>query len=299
VIKAQSCLAAIALVAIGYGDASAYHPIPSFHAEARVGGAARIYYTGSPRWEGQDCGSCHVDSPGLVRFHMSSTPTDIFATGRYEPGQAYTVSIGISGAEGKGLRTWMLETLDDLDTDVGVYEELPGGGCTSAQGTQRSCFQASCNFMCRNAPEFRETCAPAGTSICNELIKIPGCGHCGGGDSCNGCNTVDGVVGGVIALPPWNFVFVAPPAGTGPINLYFGGVAGTSDHSSLDDDYQMQYHRLCEGMTDCDSGPVSEGEEGGEYTPPKASGCASSGGAGGTGALLVVLLGLIFARRRR
>lgn len=289
------CLATIAAITMTASESDAYHPVPGFHLEANAGGASRVYFTGSPRWDGQDCGTCHVDAPGQVRFHLSSTPEDIFTTGRYEPGQAYVVTIDVTGAEGKGLRTWMLETLDDDLADVGAYFDI--GGCFTVQGTPRGCLQPSCTFMCKNQQSFRATCAPDGDPICSEVRKIPGCEYCGSGDGCTGCTTVDGVVGGVVVPPPWRFELVAPAAGTGPVTMYFGGVAGTSDHTSRGDDYEMQFHRLCEGPTDCSEGPASEGEQAGDYTPePSAPGGCSAGG-GHTG-WPPLLLALLILRRR-
>lgn len=299
--KLAALLAILGIFAAGSGEAAAYHPIPGFHLAAQSGGGARIYYTGSPRWLGQDCGSCHTETDGRVRFALSATPEDIFTTGRYEPGTTYRITIDISGAEGKGLRTWMLETLDDSDIDVGSYRDV-AGGCTSPQGTPRGCLQPSCTFMCRNRPEFRDTCAPDGQPICDELIQIPGCGHCGGRDGCGGCVTVDGIVGGVTVPPPWRLDFIAPPAGTGAINLYFGGVAGTSDHSSLNDDYEMQFHRLCEGASECGDDPSTSAEPGGDYVPqPRTTGCsaATPSAIGERGGWLVLVLLALFAVRRR
>ncbi len=122
----------------------------------------------------------------------------------------------------------------------------------------------------------------------------------GGGDSeCTGCVTVDGIVGGVTAMPPWQLDFIALRAGTGPINISFGGVAGTSDHTSEGDDYEMQAHRLCEGSSDCATDPLSEGEDAGDYTPPSNAGCSIVGGSGSNQLVLLLLGALLWRRRRR
>ncbi len=265
------------------GAASAFHPPAHFAAHANSGHGSRMYYTGSPRWKGYDCGTCHVDAPGDLLFSLSSEPEDIFAAGEYEPGKSYTIVVKRFN-DPKAVSNFMLEVNDDNDAVVGSYDNVSlagkgetAGGLASICGQQLGptlsdglCTQvATCEKVDANEPL---TCS--NLAACQTCSSRPN-GTC---DAQNpDCLPGDGVVGGQAVKNPWYFAYKAPEPGAGAITFYLGGVGqvGAHDNSAYADDVFMGTWRLCEKGTSCQStGSGPAGDPGGSYNPPAASSCS-------------------------
>lgn len=108
------------------------------------------------------------------------------------------------------------------------------------------------------------------------------------------------VVGGEpIGGNTWTFGWQAPAAGAGAVTLHLGMVdgdgAGTATTVETDpnrDDVAMVAQRLCEGSAGCADRPARPADT------SAAVGCAATGGAG-SGAIVLVAIALVVARRRK
>ncbi len=118
----------VAIFALAFCVASpayAFHTEDLFEESAATGGASGVFYTGSPRAKNWTCAACHLDAPGVVSLTLSSMPRTLFADLEYEPGQTYTITVGMTN-ETKGLEassnynSFAMEFLDP--------EAMPLGG---------------------------------------------------------------------------------------------------------------------------------------------------------------------------
>jgi hypothetical protein len=98
------CLAGLAFVAVWLcaRPCSAFYTRGHFELPAELGGAGRLYYTGSPRERGWDCRACHLSAPGSIRVSFETEPPDLVESGDYVPGTEYTISVTLQN-EHRGL----------------------------------------------------------------------------------------------------------------------------------------------------------------------------------------------------
>lgn len=74
--------------------ASGFSSPTKFDLSATEGGGAGVYYTGSPRFGGQDCAGCHLGDDDSVEVRLAAEPEPLF--GRpYVPGQLYRVAVDL------------------------------------------------------------------------------------------------------------------------------------------------------------------------------------------------------------
>jgi len=88
----QLVVAALCLLPVG---ALGYHTGAYFDKAPGAGGGGGLFYTGSPRERGWDCAACHTDPPGKIRAQITSEPAELFARGRYVPGETYDIHVEI------------------------------------------------------------------------------------------------------------------------------------------------------------------------------------------------------------
>jgi hypothetical protein len=75
----------------GYTSPGLFDTAPSADS---TGGSGGIYYTGSPRFQGQDCSGCHQGGEGELAVRFNSLPAGLF-DGDYRPGQVYHLEIDL------------------------------------------------------------------------------------------------------------------------------------------------------------------------------------------------------------
>lgn len=141
-----------------------------------IGGGGGVHYTGSERFQGQDCSGCHLGGEGQIDFALSSAPIDLFADG-YVPGQIYRIQVDLLSdrvgpaicetdgpLEPCNLNTFALEMLSDGDAAVGVLcpTQFVDGRCISALGAPtvrsgdgRVLFGSGLGFDENGLPAFR------------------------------------------------------------------------------------------------------------------------------------------------
>jgi len=77
--------------ALAYSAPSLFDTAPSGDS---TGGAAGIYYTGAPRFQGQDCSGCHQGDDHAVTVRVSALPGDLLNE-PYRPGAVYHVEVNL------------------------------------------------------------------------------------------------------------------------------------------------------------------------------------------------------------
>lgn len=101
-------------------DVGAHHEVSSFSKSATIGGGGGLYYTGSKRFKGYDCGVCHVDAEERISIELDSP----LRSGTYRAGLIYPVTLRLVG-EHKGLEsafnpnTFTADFTDALGLPVG------------------------------------------------------------------------------------------------------------------------------------------------------------------------------------
>jgi uncharacterized protein (TIGR03382 family) len=113
----------VAALVCASANAWAFHTPGTFDDTAAKGGGHRIYFTGSARQKGYDCGMCHTDSAGKISAQVQLTPS---ASGAYVPGQLYSVAVKLVGEHrGFGARNnqngFVAEVVDDTGQTAGTY----------------------------------------------------------------------------------------------------------------------------------------------------------------------------------
>lgn len=112
-----------------------------------TGGSAGIYYTGSPRFQGQDCAGCHQGDDSLS-IAVSSLPGDLLGE-PYRPGQVYHVEIDLltdrngphrcpeGASDACNLNLFAVEIATATGGKAGELCPLPftAAGCPEALGT--------------------------------------------------------------------------------------------------------------------------------------------------------------------
>jgi uncharacterized protein (TIGR03382 family) len=109
--------------------AHAFHGQLDFRKRAIDGGGESMYYTGSPRWRGWDCTTCHIEPEGRMQMRIDSNPPELIGEGTYVPDATYSMTVRMVG-EHRGLgaplnsNTFVLETLDANQGTAGFFVGL-------------------------------------------------------------------------------------------------------------------------------------------------------------------------------
>ena len=161
--------------ASGYSAPALFDVGPSLDS---TGGSGGIYYTGSPRFQGQGCEGCHTGGEGQVDLGLKSIPAGLF-DGEYEAGALYHIEVAFSAdqvgatecpddparTEACNLNLFALEVLDLDHQPLGELCPTPfqDGDCPHTLGapTTRSAdgttlFASGLKFGSDGMPGFRE-----------------------------------------------------------------------------------------------------------------------------------------------
>lgn len=112
----------IVAVMLASGTAFAFHTPSVFEDSVAEGGGHRVYFTGSQRQKGYDCGACHVDAARTIRTAVEFSPA---VAGAYEPGRTYAITVTLVG-EHRGFgaasnqNSFLAEVVDDSGAPAGV-----------------------------------------------------------------------------------------------------------------------------------------------------------------------------------
>lgn len=77
--------------------AHAFYTRGYFERSAALGGAGRLYYTGSARERGWDCTACHEGAARRIRIAFETDPPELIASRRYVPGTTYEIDVILEG----------------------------------------------------------------------------------------------------------------------------------------------------------------------------------------------------------
>ena len=222
-------------------------------ASGKTAGGGGIIATGGARDYKITCAHCHIKAEGKIDAKIDFTPPlpKIGDQESYEPGQPYQVSVTLLG-EHLGL-TGCDQYANNQNNFAASIENASGevaGTIASDSGqTSASCPQTLAS-------------KPTGTTAM--------CGRC------EAIFSVDSD-----AATSWSFSWTAPPAGSGPLTLYYGVTDGNCMMDSMDDDTKV--------------GTVKLGEATASLAPPKPG----RGGSAFACLFLPAAVGLALARRRR
>ena len=106
--------------------AAAFHSVETFSDSASIGGGSGIYYTGSARFRGWTCTSCHIGAPQDLLLNVSSDPATLLVEGYYQPDTQYTITVAFAN-ESRGLdananyNPFAVELVDGADAPVGGF----------------------------------------------------------------------------------------------------------------------------------------------------------------------------------
>lgn len=155
----------LTVLVVGFAPpAFAFHTVDTFSDPTSEGGAAGVYYTGSPRFRAWDCTACHLDPSGELLLDIASEPASLFTDGAYVPEAVYEITVGLRN-ESRGLdananyNTVAVEILDARTEPVGGFfgfdenlmKATPGGDVLFARG-QKNLEVASWTFRWQAPP---------------------------------------------------------------------------------------------------------------------------------------------------
>jgi hypothetical protein len=175
-------------------------------ADAAQPGGGGIYATGGGRDFRIVCSHCHITPANRINLSMDFAPA-LAAGNAYRPGQQYQVTANLAG-EYLGM-SGCGQYMSNVNEFAASFEDAAGqtAGILASDAGQSA---AACPTQAPTAP-FSGTTALYGD--CHAVIS-----------------------NGKPNETRWQFSWTAPAAGTGPVTLYYGGVDGNCDMSSLNDD---------------------------------------------------------------
>ncbi len=182
-------------------------------------GAGGIYGTGSTTEWGITCAHCHIEGAGLIDAVITPNPawTDLGGGELgYQPGQTYDITFTMTG-EHRGLN----QGNNNLNGFALMIEDANGGVIRG--------YQTDSGASSDNCPQQYPQNNPNGTTYvygdCHGVLFIP-----------------------VANITQWRFSWTAPAQGSGPLNVYWGVVDGSSGgDNSKDDDVKQGIFTLAEG----------------------------------------------------
>jgi hypothetical protein len=264
------------------------------HSATLSASAEGLYFTGSPRFAGLDCSSCHTDGPNKIDISVNTDQLDLFNFG-YQAGQTYEIQVQLKNEqEGIQFNTKSgLCTEPPATKDTFTYQQCNNNNFAleidSITGPLTGfCAQKPSGGACPNADPFND-----------EVFVVP---QANGGDAVFANRIHDPTMPKTVrnnGETAWHLWWTAPAAGTGPLTLYValvdgngGGGVAADDQDPLGDDTVTAIITIPEA-----GAPVS--------VSPKA-GCGltlSDGFAqqtnGGTYVVGILLLASEILRRRR
>ncbi|MCB9546907.1 MAG: hypothetical protein H6706_13780 [Myxococcales bacterium] len=263
------------LILLGsWGQAAAYSSPALFDtgpSDDTTGGAGGIYYTGSPRFQGQDCSGCH-QGPRDVSIRVTSVPEDLLRQ-PYRPGVVYHVEVDL---------------LRDLRGPAACGDEHPGDACNldlfaleiaTADGVPagRLCPLPFDGDDCPTELGTPTVLTRDGTALLANSLRFG----------------PDGQPAYRDRETARDFYWRAPARDLGPLEVWIAAVDGDGGQSSpekpsdLEGDATGVFRLLLCGPGGCP-----------EASPPE-EGCAAAAGGSPAGWMLALLLGLGVWRRRR
>jgi hypothetical protein len=195
----------------------------NFPGSATLGASAEgVYFTGAARFASQTCASCHTGGPGKVGLRLNTSDSDLFAVG-YQASTVYKLQVELTN-EQEGL-AFSTSTCTDppgpkdtyaylqcnnnnfaLEVDDANEVALRGRFCASQPSVSGGVVS------CPNADPFGDVTQVAtdGTAIFGNRTYDP-----------NDTKTVTRN-----GATTWEFFWVSPPAGSGPVTFHIGAVDG-------------------------------------------------------------------------
>ncbi len=224
-------------------------PLWNEPADGMQPGGGGIYATGGGRDFRITCTHCHITPTNRIDLAVAFVPA--LDTGNaYRPGQQYQVTVNLLG-ERLGM-SGCGQFMRNVNAFAATFEDAAG----QTTGTLAS-----------DAGQSASSCPPASPTspFAGSTVLY---GDCHAVISNNKPNVTS-----------WRFSWTAPSAGAGPVTLYYGGVDGNCDMSSLEDDVK--------------EGTMSLGESSAARSRPGSGGAALAMLGG------VPALGLVAMLRRR
>lgn len=189
-------------------------------------GAGGIFFTGGKRDHGLTCAACHVakDDAGndvTTEGVIVGSLTPAFANNQYTPGTKYDLTM----------------------TLVGEHHVIGAGAPHTLNGFSLTVEDAAGNLAGVLASDIPNISSAPGQCPQNYPAQNP----------TNGTTYIYGTCKAIIYIPKddtttWKFSWTAPPAGSGPVTIYFSVVDGNNtDKSALGDDVYDGKITLTEG----------------------------------------------------
>lgn len=180
-------------------------------------GGGGLFGTGGKRDSSMTCAACHVKAPGRVDVQLTFTPP-LEAGGGYKVGRRYQVVAALKG-----------ESLGRSFGACGQYLMSMNGFVATFENT----VGARVGRLESDSGQDSTACPPkiAGTPV-GSTVTLGTC------DEVIGNNVED--------LTQWTFYWTGPPAGTGPVTLFWGAVDGNCDMKSTGDDVKTGRQSMAE-----------------------------------------------------
>jgi hypothetical protein len=241
-----------------------------------------LVFTGSPRFAGHGCEVCHTGAPHRIGVRIEADVADLFSRG-WEPGAQYHMRVVMTGEWAGTAYAAFGDDCGDPDhwracDDNGFALEIDdaaGRPVTLDDGRFLPVYQGQCG----NPP------APHP----GELPPVVDAYVLGDGSAVASAGV------GSHARTSWEFCWVAPKAGRGPLTLYVGAVDGNGGDGTFDNPSDTEGDDVFVAAL-----PLDERAGGGVATENGSCAIAAGGGrAPGWPALLLVVAALVGVRRAR
>ena len=261
-----------------------FAPAGGGHSATLGANAEGIYFTGSPRYSGLDCSTCHTDGPQRLTLKLGADDVDLFTSG-YQPGKTYEFDVSLR------------------NESAGLAYSTPG--CTDPPGKGDTYSYQQCNnnnFALEiddgNGPlgGMGVFCgAPPGTACPKADLNADEVAIAPGGDAvfANHAHSV--------SMPyqharndevTWHFWWTAPAPGRGPLTVHVAAVDGNGGSGTASNDQDPYGDDTVHAAITIDQRDAQGGLEG-------SAGCAIAGDSHGAAPVLLSVLGAFVALLRR
>ncbi len=216
-------------LALAFADSTQFFANAALPHSATVSASSEgIYFTGAPRFAGQNCAACHVDGPGKIGIKVGADVTSLFSNG-YVPGQTYVLEVELLG-ETQGLSHTGSCTAPPTPLDHYAYVQCNNNNYALEIDTPRGPLAGG---FCASAPS-KNVC-PAPNPFADESLVAPA------GDAAFGNRAFSATPGQSYILVRndpriWHLWWTAPAAGTGPLTLRVAMVDGNGGSGAADND---------------------------------------------------------------
>ncbi|MFO0614842.1 MAG: hypothetical protein U0414_19800 [Polyangiaceae bacterium] len=152
--------------------AFAFHAGQTFSDPPGSGGGGGIFYLGTPKERGWDCGMCHRDAPKRIRLRLQSDPPELFERFEFQPGLRYAITATMEidggaeelGAASPGNANAMSATFEDDDgaasgLATGVADDwtITNGATLTYKGTKTGARVFTFNWFAPDAATAKPT----------------------------------------------------------------------------------------------------------------------------------------------